>query len=311
MYYQETPYSGVKGVDDLLFDVLMRGVDIPNERTGTTTKALFDAKVVIKEGEFPFVTNMLASPRLAFEELMFFLRGKTNTKELEDKGVFFWSGNTSREFLDKNGLGYLKEGELGSAYSCQWRHYGGYNSEVSKIFGLAVVGGGGDQLANLLEGLKNDKYGRRHLVNLWNPLENKYGVLTPCWYSSQYVVLPNGNGNDVLHVKLNNRSLDCLFGAKFAIMQYRMFQMMLCKMFGFKLGRLSCDLSHVHIYENQYEYTEELLERSYIDPNLSSIKLNKDIESLEDLLSVEWEDWEMVYEYNKEPFETPRPNMVT
>ena len=90
-----------------------------------------------------------------------------------------------------------------------------------------------------------------------------------------------------------------------------MFQMALCKWFGFELGRLSCDLSHVHIYENQFEYCEEMLTREYIDDSLCSIELTKEINSLEDLLSIQWEDWNVVYETNRTPFKTQRPDMVS
>lgn len=301
-------YKGIKGVDYLIRDIIDKGIEVENSRTGTTTKALFDAKIVIPEGEFPFTTNLMASPRLAFEELWLFLRGQTDTKILEEKGVFFWKGNTSREFLNKRGLPYLKEGDLGTAYSRQWRDFGGV--VTTQEYKGEYVSEGVDQLEQLIEGLSNDKCGRRHLVTLWNPNENDLGVLTPCWHTSQYVVLPNDKGKDVLHVKLINRSLDVVFGTRFAIQQYRMFQMALCKMFGFKLGRLSCDLSHVHIYENQYEYAKELIERDYVDPALSTIKLNKDIHSLEELLALEWGDWDMVYKTNTTPFRTPRPEMI-
>lgn len=303
-------YEGVRGVDDLLNDVLTSGVEVPNNRTGTTTLALFDAKIIIDDG-FEFVTNRLASPRLAFEEMLLFLRGQTDTKILESKGVNFWRGNTSREFLDNRGLEFLNEGDLGAAYSRQWRNFGGYDSHYAQDNGTDCprMSGGVDQLAKLINGLRDEKYGRRHLVTLWNPLEEDLMPLTPCHHTSQYVVLPDGEGNDVLHVKLINRSLDVAFGATFALYQYRMLQMMLCKMFGFKMGRLSLDISHAHIYDNQIEYVKELLSRTY-DERENSLTLNKSISTMDDLLGVEWSDWEMVYNYNKSPFKTKRPDMV-
>lgn len=292
-------HYGIKGIEDLIVDVLDYGVEIPNERTGSKTKVIFDSKIVIPETEFPFTTNLLASPRLAFEEMWFFLNGKTDTKELEEKGVNFWKGNTSREFLDARGLPHYEEGDLGTAYSKQWRNFGG------------TVGTGTDQLEDLYFDLLVDKYSRRHYVTLWNPVENDMGVLTPCWHSVQFVVLPDRHGNDVLNLKLLNRSLDIVFGARFAIMQYRMLQMAFCKLFGFSLGTLSCDLSHIHIYENQYEYAKELICREYSKEEDSNyIVLNKDLSTLEDLLSIEWSDWEMSYSWNKEKFINKRPEMV-
>lgn len=298
-------YYGMAGIEDMLQEILDFGAWIPNERTGVMTKVLFDGKITIFD-DFPFVTNMAASPRLAFEEMWFFLNGKTNTKELEAKGVNFWKGNTSREFLDKNGLNYLDEGELGLAYSKQWRDFGGYATEHSECG--ETYSEGVDQLAQLCKNLKNDKYSRRHYVTLWNPLENEFGVLTPCWHSCQFVVIPE-NGVDFLHLKLINRSLDALFGARFAIQQYRLFQMALCKMFDFGLGQLSCDLTHIHLYENQIEYTKELLTREYHDSD-NSIEITKEIATLDDLLSLQWSDFKVEYTYNKEPFKTPRPEMI-
>lgn len=306
-------YRGMRGVDDLLSDVYYGGVEVDNKRTGVKTKAWFDAKVVIEAGDFPFVRNKLASPRLAFEEMMWFLRGETNSKTLEDKNVNFWKLNTTRSFLDGVGLDYLDEGEMGSAYGSQWRSSGGYDEGASRLLGESTYTEYGvDQLKQLVDGLQEDKYGRRHLVTLHNPLESSKGVLQPCHWASQYIVLPcKRTGKDVLHLKLLNRSCDLAFGLSFALMNYRFLQMMLCKWFGFELGRLSCDLSHVHIYENQYEYVEELLARKYEDPALSSIRLNKDISCLDDLLSLQWSDWSMEYHYNKKPFTTKRPAMVS
>ena len=297
-------------LNTLIKDVLDNGVKVDDPRTGESTLALFDSKVIVEEGEFPFFTNVLASPRLAFEELWFMLGGETNTKKLEAVGVNFWKGNTSREALDKVGLGYLNEGELGSAYSCQWRNSGGYSwykgeSYTTGRFGI-------DQLAGLLSGLRTNKYGRRHLVTLWNPLENDLGCITPCHHTSQYVVLPNKDGGDTLHVKLVNRSLDCVFGLRYAIMQYRMFQMALCKMFGFKLGRLSLDLSQYHVYTNQIEYAKELLEREGGMQDQCSLKLRCGVEfgDIYDLLELRWDQWQMSYKYNKTPFVAHRPDMV-
>ena len=288
-------------LNNLIRGVLDNGVRVDDPRTGESTLALFDNKIVVGEGEFPFFTNVLASPRLAFEELWFMLRGETDTKKLEAVGVNFWKGNTSREALDKVGLSRLNEGELGSAYSCQWRDSGGYSS----FFGE-------DQLDSLIEGLRTNKYSRRHLVTLWNPKENRWGCITPCHHTSQYVVLPNKEGGDTLHVKLVNRSLDCVFGLRYAIMQYRMFEMALCKMFGFKLGRLSLDLSQYHVYTNQIDYAKELLDREGGMQEQCSLKLSEGVEfgDIYDLLELRWDQWQMSYKYNKQPYVSPRPDMV-
>lgn len=287
----------------LLRKVIAEGVDVPNKRTGTKTIALFDEKLVVNEGEFPFSTIRPASPRLAFEELWLFLRGETDTKYLESKGINFWKGNTSREFLDSRGLNHLPEGRLGRAYSMQFRDFGGDEMYC-----------GVDQVEMLYVGLEQDKYSRRLVTSLWNPYDEHNMCITPCWWSHQFVVLPNEDGTDTLHLKLINRSLDLLFGCVFAVQQYRLYQIALAKLFGFKVGKLSCDLTHIHLYENQIDYTMELLRRPYnFDKcyDINRIQINKDLVLMDDLLELTWEDWTVsMPTVNVTKFETTRPEMV-
>lgn len=289
-------YLGERGYINLIKDVLEYG-EQQTDRTGVGTISLFDAKVIYLEDSFGcFSTIKPASLRMAFEELWFFLRGKTDTKELEAKGINFWKGNTSREFLDKRGLDYVPEGELGAAYSDQFRRAGNWTVDDSDD----VV----DQLEVLLNTLKTDPYSRRMMVDLWNPVEQRYMPLTPCWFNFQVVVI-----GEYLHFKLRNRSLDSVFGYSFAVQQYRLLQLCLCKMFGYKLGVLSADLSHVHIYNNQIEYAKELVQRDL--GKQGEVILNKELHSLEDLLSLEWDNIQVVgLDVNTSPFVSPRPEMA-
>lgn len=293
-------YKGEQGYLDLMRDVLTHGVDVP-DRTGVGSRALFDAKVVYAPGEFPFSTVRPASPRLAFEEFWFFMSGDTQTKRLEEKDVFFWQGNTTREFLDKRGLSHLDEGDMGMAYGHQLRSFNKGIVEDSKY----VV----DQLRGVYETLKEDRYSRRVFTTLWNPSASPYMALTPCWHSHQFVVLPDQQGRDTLHLKLLNRSLDACFGFIFATQQYRLYQMCLCKLLGFELGRLSADLTHVHLYANQFEYAEEILGRDL--GVAGTISLTADIKTFEDMLSLSWSDWQIKgLHVNDAPFKTPRPPMA-
>lgn len=309
IYYSESGYL------ELLSDVLDNGVDVTNDRTGEVCRTIFDAKFVIPEGEHFLVTHRPAPLRLAYEEFWHFLNGKLNTKELEEKGCNFWVGNTSREFLDKRGLHYLPEGHLGLAYSAQWRNAGGSYESYYDNYGIESLDytkldwDGTDQLWDLILGLRNDKYSRRHIVTLWNPAQNDRMCLTPCWHTSQYVVLPNKDGKDILHVKLINRSLDVPFGCLYAVSQYRLFQIVLCKMFGFELGKLSCDITNAHIYHNQLEYAKEIIGRD-LGQN-GTVEITKELNSLEDLLTMEWGDVKVSgLVVNKTKFKTKRPQMV-
>ena len=290
-------YLGENGYLDLISDILEHGVP-QTDRTGVGTISLFDAKVVYPEDEFGcFSTVKPASLRMSFEELWFFLRGETDTKKLEAKGVNFWKGNTSREFWDKRGRIGTPEGDLGLAYSKQFRDFGGASVADCNQFGV-------DQLQNLIKDLKKDPYSRRLMVDLWNPLEQEDMCLTPCWFNFQVVVI-----GEYLHFKLRNRSLDSVFGYSFAVQQYRLLQLCLCKMFGYKLGVLSADLSHVHIYNNQIEYAKELVKRDL--GKQGEVVINKELHALEDLLSLVWEDFEVInLEVNNKPFVASRPEMA-
>ena len=285
---------GEEGYIGLIRSILNSGIS-QTDRTGVGTISLFDAKVVYPENTFGcFSTIRPAALRMSFEELWFFLRGRTDTRGLEEVGVNFWKGNTSREYLDKRGLSWLQEGDLGAAYSKQFRAYG---REWDSAYG------GVDQLNELIMNLHNDPLSRRHMIDLWNPAEHYLMPLTPCWFNFQVVVL-----GDYMHMKLRNRSLDCVFGYSFAVQQYRLLQLCLCKMFGYKLGKLSADLSHVHIYNNQIEYAEELIARSY--GTQGEVIIKKDLVNLTDMLSLEWNDFEVIgLEVNKTSFVTPRPAM--
>ena len=288
-------YLGEQGYIDLIDDILHCGQS-QTDRTGVGTVSLFDAKVIYPEDEFGcFSTIKPASLRMSFEELWLFLRGETDTKLLEEKGINFWKGNTSREFLDKRGLRFLDEGDLGCAYSTQFRDYG--RGDNYKDDGV-------DQLQNLINDLKKDPYSRRLMIDLWNPAEHHLMCLTPCWFNFQVVVI-----GEYLHFKLRNRSLDSVFGYSFAVQQYRLLQLCLCKMFGYKLGVLSADLSHVHIYNNQIEYAKELVQRDL--GKQGEVIINKELHTLEDLLSLVWGDFEVIgLEVNTTPFVSERPEMA-
>lgn len=293
-------YYGESGYLALMWDVLEQGVDV-TDRTGVGTRAMFDAKVVYAPGEFPFSTVRPAPLRMAFEEFWLFMRGETQTKPLEEKGIHFWRGNTSREFLDKRGLENLEEGDMGMAYGHQLRSFNGglVNDEAHVV----------DQLRDVYETLRKDRYSRRIYTTLWNPSASPFMALTPCWHSHQFVVLPGRNGRDMLHLKLANRSLDILFGLQYAVMQYRLYQMCLCELLDFELGSLSSDLTQVHLYSNQLEYAGELLTREL--GAAGKVVIRKRLETFEDMLSLTWDDIEVTgLVVNKKPFVTPRPPMA-
>lgn len=266
----------------------------------------------VAEGAFPFFTLTAASPRLGFEELWWMLRGGSNSLELESKGVNFWKGNTSREFLDSRGLDFLDEGSMGASYGFQWRKFGKYGDW--SLDGEMVEGV--DQLHKLIKGLVEDPFSRRHLVSLWNPLQEDMMPLTPCWYSCQFSVR-NWLGEKRLDLHLNNRSLDIMFGAYFAISQYRLLQAALCSILGFSVGKLYYNSTIPHIYDNQELYAKEMCTRKPLDQGGMEIVIETEAtpcpnKAIDILLNMEWGKEVIMegYEFNAAPFKNNRPEMV-
>ncbi len=290
-------YQNEIGYINLIADVLSFGVNIPS-RTGINSKAMFDAKISYRDGQFPFSTIRPAPLRMAFEEFWMFMRGETQTKVLEDKNINFWKGNTSREFLDSRGLYNLPEGDMGMAYGYQWR---GYNKGISEH----VV----DQLHETIKILKNDPYSRRIYTTFWNPSASTFMALTPCWHSHQFVVLPDNKGNNILNLKVFNRSLDVLFGYSFAVQQYKLYQMCIANLLNMKCGWLVCDLTHVHLYDNQLEFAEETIKRQL--GKQGTVTLTTKLKNLDDMLSLEYKDFSIQgLEVNNSPYIAKKPSMA-
>ena len=284
------------------FSLLSRVITIGqymDDRTGIGSFGVFDGKIYYDSGEFPFMVTRSVPTRLAFEEFWFFIRGETQTKELEKRGVNFWKGNTSREFLDARGLSHLPEGDYGKAYGYQFRH-------------------NPDQLIRLYEGLRDDPYGRRHYVTFWNPNELDEMALTPCHHSHQFVCIPSENNRPTLHLKVINRSLDIVFGYSFAAQQYRLYQIAMADLLGYDVGDLSFDLSQVHVYKNQLNYALEMVgvwcnipDVTNDDYDIRRVQLNKKLTTLDELINLTWGDWSIVPPKNYESLmKTKKPKMA-
>lgn len=287
-------WYGEQGYIDMIKYTLDNGVEV-SDRTGVGCIKTFNHQVIydMGEGEFPFSTIRPAPLRMAFEEFWFFMSGNTNTKMLEDKGIKFWKGNTSREFLDKRGLHNEPTGSMGKAYGYQWRNFSGKY----------------DQLPEILNTLINDVFSRRMLTTFWNPAESKDMALTPCWHSHLFNVYPNDQGELTLNMKVFNRSLDSILGYSFAVQQYALYMMCMAELSGLKLGHIVFDLSDVHIYNNQLDYAKELVQRDLGTPG--HIIIEKQLNTLDDMLSLHWDDITIEgLVVNKDKFINPTPPMA-
>lgn len=231
---------------------------------------------------FPLLTTKKMFFKGIFEELLFFIHGKTNTKLLSEKGVKIWEPNTTRQFLDANGLNTYEEHDMGPMYGYNWLHYGakyeGMNADYTNR--------GFNQLEYCINTLKKDLYSRRILMTTYNPAQAKEGCLFPC---HGVTIIFNVEGENILSCLMVQRSADYIVGVPFNIASYALLLHMICEVInndkeytGVKLvpGRLLITLADVHIYETHYSQAmRQLLRKPYKFPK---IKFNKQIDKLQD-----------------------------
>jgi thymidylate synthase len=277
-----------------LANVLYCG-ELTPDRTGVGVLKRLNAQIVFDVNETPLSTSRKLSWQKAWHEMRFFLSGRDDTHELHKHDIYWWDGHTSREFLDSRGLRSVPEGSLVASYSHQFRNSGG------------IYSAGVDQLEQLVRNLRKDPFSRRHAIDLWSVAEQEYMPLLPCWWRSSWSV--STGEKMTLHLKLHSRSLDMLFGFWMAATQYRMLQIALAKMLNMNVGVMVCDLWDHHIYLNQVDYVKELLSRK--TGNAGTISLNKDVRSLEDIIALMPEDFDVIgYEPNTSKWNTPIPPMA-
>jgi len=238
---------------------------------------------------FPLLTTKKMFLRGIFEELRFFLMGKTDTTMLEEKKVFIWRSNTDRSFLDQNHLPY-KEGDMGPMYGFQLLHfnapYEGCNADYANQ--------GLNQLHNIVDMLINDRFSRRMVMTTFNPLQADQGVLYPCHgLTIQFGI----QGENELCCHMYQRSCDFFLGIPFNIASYALLTHILCNIVNenvrdnkdrLKVGRLTISLGDCHIYISHLDAVRQQLEREpHAFPQLA---IQKSISSVEDISALSFND---------------------
>lgn len=217
---------------DLLQHVMTHGVDRP-DRTGTGTRAVFGHQMRFNLAEgFPVVTTKKLHLRSIIVELLWFLRGDTNVKWLQDNNVSIWD-----EWADENG-------DLGPVYGKQWRNW--ETKDGRHI----------DQIAELVALIKRDPNSRRQLVSAWNVGELAEMKLAPCHCLVQTAVM-----GGKLHLQLYQRSCDVFLGVPFNIASYALLQLMLAQQCDLEVGDFVWTGGDVHIYSNHFEQVALQLSR--------------------------------------------------
>lgn len=238
----------------LMEDILEQG-NSKSDRTGVGTLSLFGKQLTfnLRNGRFPLMTTRRLSLRMIFEELMWNLRGQTDAQILNAKRVPIWNGNSSDEFLASRGLSHYRAGDIGHAYGMSWRHFGGDYRGCDRI----EHSGGFDQLAYIIDELKNNKDSRRHLVSLWEPNKMDQAALPPCLYSFQFYV-----ADGYLSLMMTQRSSDYVVAGGWNVAYGALLVYLLAYHCGLKPDKLIWNIGDVHIYNNVKEAAQTQIKRT-------------------------------------------------
>ncbi len=224
-----------------------------DDRTGTGTLSVFGAQARFDlRGSFPCLTTKKLHLRSIIHELLWFLKGDTNVGYLKENGVSIWD-----EWADENG-------DLGPVYGAQWRSW------------PAPDGGTIDQIAQVIDGIKNNPDSRRHIVSAWNPSEVPNMALPPCHALFQFYVDSEAGE---LSCQLYQRSADLFLGVPFNIASYALLTMMVAQVCGLKAAEFVHTFGDLHLYTNHLEQVDLQLSRE--PRELPTMRLNPDIDSID------------------------------
>lgn len=256
---------------DIIRDIIKTGKE-KKDRTGVGTISKFGAMMKYDcRSTFPLLTTKDTYWKGIVEELLWFIKGCTNVKPLQDKKVKIWDGNSTRQYLDSIGLKDREEGDLGPIYGFQWRHSGAdYKTMHEDYTGLGV-----DQLSEVIETIKKNPDSRRIIICAWNPKDLKAMALPPCHVLCQFYV----NDGEV-SLQMYQRSCDMGLGVPFNIASYALLLRMVCHVTGTRPGDFIHVLGDAHVYSNHVEPLKVQLERDPLPFPL--LKINPEIKNIDD-----------------------------
>lgn len=235
-YHSETGYL------QLLTDTLKNG-EKKDTRNGVVYSTFATSINFTNIGQqFPLLTTKKMFIKGIVEELLWFLKGSTDARELQAKGVHIWDINSSREFLDSIGLYQYAEGELGPVYGWQWRKFG------KPYYDILNGHKGIDQLKYILEELQKPQNSRRAVLTAWNPLQLAEMALPPCHMI--YTFYKDKNGLSCL---MNMRSSDLFLGLPFNIASTALLTCIIAKVLHMQPYSISIVSADAHIYEEHYD----------------------------------------------------------
>lgn len=244
---------------DLMRRVITEG-EWRDDRTGVGTVSLFSPEEIrydLRDGRIPIFTTKKVVWEKGLEELLWFISGDTSSKTLEAKGVNYWKGNSSRQFLDKRGLHDYEEGQLGPVYGWQMRRWGAKFPDKE---------GGVDQLKNLVDQIRADPFSRRHILNMWNVSDLDKMALCPCHMMCQfYVSVDPTTKVKYLDCKMYQRSADLFLGVPLNVFCYSLLTHMIAHLCGLKPRYFIHTFGDAHVYQNHIEQVNLQLSREVYD----------------------------------------------
>jgi thymidylate synthase len=242
------------------------------------TKSIFgqSMRFSLANGTIPILTTKKTAWKTCLKELLWFIRGDTDNKLLQEQGVHIWDGNSSRDFLDSRGLHQYDEGLIGPAYGFQWRHFGGdYNFGKRDTVGENP---GIDQLQQIIDALKDplQRTSRRLVMSAWNPLQIDEMALPPCHIMCQF----NVHDGNKLSCSMYQRSNDEACGTPFNIASYSFLTHLLAKHCDLEAHEFIYFKGNCHLYEAHVEGAKMQLSREpYPFP---TVTINRVCENIND-----------------------------
>lgn len=282
---------------DALKNILENGEDRP-DRTGVGTRSIFGLQMRFNlEDGFPAITTKKLAWRAVVSELLWFIEGSGDEYRLREilhgdrysEKRTIWTDNAEADYWVKRKL-QRHPGDLGRVYGVQWRRWRKPLVRINK-----VVLQNHDQLLELINGIKEDPYSRRHIITAWNPGELDLMALPPCHMMAQFYV-----NNGKLSCQMYQRSADMFLGVPFNIASYALFTHMIAQVCNLEVGELIITLGDAHIYNNHFDQVKEQLKR---EPKpLATLELNSEISVITEF---EMEDIELVGYESHEAIKAP------
>lgn len=262
----------------LIHRVLETGI-LRTDRTGTGTLSVFGAQLrfSLRNNVFPLLTTKKVFWRGIAEELMWFIKGDTNSNNLKKKGVHIWDAHGSKENLKK--LGFKRdEGDLGPVYGFQWRFFGAeYKDHTENYSGQGI-----DQLKNCIDLIKHDPSSRRIILTARNPQDIGEMVLPPCHCFCQFYV-----ANGELSCQMYQRSADIGLGVPFNIASYSLLTIMVAQVCGLTPGEFIHTIGDAHIYTNHITALRQQITREPTE--FPILKITREITDIDDFTIKDFE----------------------